>query len=107
MENERKINWRNIFSFGKKEETKKADRFIDDSGGYTPIFTIGYDGEKNTGEVGPIRNYIINYELLRLRSWQSYLESEITQTVVNRYITWLIGKGLKLQSEPLESVLAS
>jgi capsid protein len=74
-------------------------------GQYNHLFT--YNGEKNLGEIGPIKNYRLDYVALRLRSWQSYHESEITQTLLNRFNTWLIGNGLKLQSEPSRIVLES
>lgn len=66
-----------------------------------------YDGEKSLGEIGPAKNYQPNYNILRIRSWQSYLESEISQTILNKYKTWIIGKGLTLQCEPADRVLKS
>jgi capsid protein len=69
------------------------------------IFTHTFNGEKNLGEIGPIRQYLPDYAALRARSWQSYLESEITQIIMGRWITWMIGEGLKLQSEPAVKVL--
>jgi len=66
-----------------------------------------YNGEKNFGEMGPAKDYNINYETLRVRSWQLYLESEIAQTVLDKYTTWVIGKGLKLQCEPAKMILES
>lgn len=71
------------------------------------LFTHNFDGEKNLGEVGPIRSYYLDYDRLRMRSWQALLESEIAQIVINRFTTWVIGKGLRLQSEPDELVLGS
>lgn len=71
----------------------------------TWIYTQSYNGEKNLGEIGPIKKYSLDYEALRYRSWQAFLESEITQTVIGRYITWMIGPGLKLQAEPSEYML--
>jgi capsid protein len=71
------------------------------------VWTIGYTGEKNTGELGPAIDYRPNYPVLRVRSWQSYMESEITKTVVDRYATWVIGSGLKLQCAPDMLVLNS
>ena len=68
-------------------------------------FGIGFDGEKNFGEIGPIKRYIPEYEKLRLRSWQAYFDSEIAKTVIDRYVRWVIGSGLKLQSEPDELIL--
>src|SRR5258706_1451670 len=64
------------------------------------LFTFSYGGEKNLGEAGPSRNYTIDYDVLRMRSWQALLESEVVQTIIGRYKTWVIGPGLKLQSEP-------
>lgn len=71
---------------------------------YRVLYTHLYNGEKNMGEIGPIKFYGLDYGALRARSWQSFLESEITQTVMNRYVTWVIGNGLKLQSEPIKSI---
>lgn len=114
---EKKKGWSlgNMFSGFFKEEKSKMKRspnaHSDASyvypGGSRFMFTISYDGEKNQGEAGPIVNYVINHDLLRIRSWQSFLESEVTQTVIKRYMTWMIGGGLKLQSEPQELVLKS
>lgn len=75
------------------------------TGGQTFAISVNFNGEKNLGEAGPIRKYNMDYEALRLRSWQAYLESEIAQTVINKYISWVIGGGLKLQSEPSNTVL--
>lgn len=69
------------------------------------LFTI-YDGEKNTGELGAPIKYNLDYHSLRIRSWQSYLEDEVTQTVIKKFVTWIIGSGLKLQAEPVKEVLA-
>lgn len=92
--------------FGKKPKAKEA--FFDSSSwNQVNVFDWSYNGEKNLGEIGPIKNYSIDYPRLRARSWQSYLESEITQTVINKYTTWVIGSGLKLQSEPSVDVLKS
>ena len=84
-------------------QTPKADFLT--SGDSTPLFAFSYNGEKNLGELGPIIHYTPDYVGLRARSWQSYIESEITQTTINRFLTWVIGKGLKLQAEPLEALL--
>lgn len=72
---------------------------------YRRLFSVSFDGEKNLGEMGPAKTYKINYEVLRARSWQLLLDSEVAQTVLGKYNTWLIGKGLKLQSEPVKKVL--
>lgn len=73
---------------------------------YTPhIKRRFYTGEKTPGELGAAIDYLPDYTRLRIYSWQSYLESEITQTVINKYITWVVGNGLKLQAEPNAYVL--
>lgn len=108
MAKKNKSLWEKVLSFDFRSNSKSSkqpeQRFF--SEGET-LFTIAFDGEKNLGETGPAKNYIINYKTLRVRSWQSFLESPITQTVINRYITWVVSKGLKLQSEPLKDALES
>jgi len=89
-------------------EIKISNEFSGYTGGqYRPFFSSSFNGEKNLGEIGPLKSYIMDYEALRLRSWKSYVDSEITQTVINKFITWQVGKGGKLQSEPAVSVLES
>lgn len=71
-------------------------------GGYTTI----WNGEKNIGEMGPSKVYLIDYDVLRARSWQLYTESEVAKMIEGRFRVWTIGSGLKLQSEPVKDVLA-
>lgn len=73
----------------------------------TPLFSVSFNGEKNMGEIGPIKDYKPDYDLLRLRSWQAYIESEVAQIVMKRFTTWVIGRGLKLQSEPNKFLLST
>lgn len=68
-------------------------------------YSISYNGEKNLGEMGPIRAYQLDYEALRLRSWQSYLESDVAQLIINKYVLSVIGSGLKIQATPHMRVL--
>lgn len=77
------------------------------AGGYRTVFSFSYDGEKNLGEAGPIIDYRLDYEGLRLRAWQSYIESEITSTATNRFAMWIVGSGLKIQAAPQEVTLKS
>lgn len=109
MEDKNKLwNWiaekSNSLFGGSKKSVPTKDAFF---GLGSPLFTVSYDGEKNLGEIGPIKEYTLDYAALRLRSWQSYLESEITQTVLNKFRIWVIGSGLKLQSDPVKKVLES
>lgn len=94
---------------GKKETVSKPiNKKIEANHGIlTGSYSVSFDGEKNPGEIGPAVDYTFNYNMLRVRSWQSYLESEISRTVFDRFTIWIIDKGLKLQSEPSKIVLES
>lgn len=71
------------------------------------LYTQTFNGEKNFGEMGPMKNYMLDYTGLRIRSWQSFLESEISQTVLKKFTLWIVGSGLKLQCEPSKQLLES
>jgi len=93
-----------------KEEVKpipKKEAAFSGYGAWQPFMATSFNGEKNLGELGAIRNYVPDYEALRQRSWQSYTENDLTKIILNKYKTWVVGKGLKLQSEPEKDVLAS
>lgn len=75
------------------------------TGTWNTLYVQSYNGEKNLGEMGALTKYLIDYEALRMRSWKSYLDSEVTQTVLNKFVMWTIGKGLRLQCEPVAEVL--
>ena len=70
-----------------------------------PIYTKVFDGEKTQGELGAPVNYVPDYTALAFRSWQAYVTSDIAQIIVNSFLNWVIGSGLKLQSEPVKSVI--
>lgn len=67
---------------------------------YTP-----FNGEKNDGALGLIRNYALDYYGLNQRSWGLYITSDIAKTVLDKYIVWIIDQGLKLKSNPARLVL--
>jgi len=98
-----------------KEETKEivqkkhhpsAD-WVGGGGVYNHLFAIGFNGEKTMGEMGPIKTYRPDYIGLRLRSWQAYYESEIAKTLIDRMVMWVIGNGLKLQTQLNDVMLQS
>lgn len=102
--------------FGKKKIEKLQSELISMKGqldafynnpyrNYSPIYTLPFDGEKTPGEMGAAKNYTLWYDYLRVRSWQSFLESEITQTIISKYVLWVVGSGLKVQPEPVKTVL--
>jgi len=73
---------------------------------YSHLYAAPFDGEKTPGEMGAAKDYQLVYDFLRVRSWQAYLESEIAQIVINKFNLWVVGKGLKVQPEPVSEVLA-
>ena len=91
----------------KKSESVKADFVNNFTGGsYRNVYSISFDGEKNLGEAGPIIKYRLDYISTGLRSWQALIESEVVQTIISKYCTWIIGDGLKLTCEPSDYVLS-
>jgi capsid protein len=73
-------------------------------GNYYPYV---YNGEKNLGEIGPIKEMWLDYAAISARSWQAMLESDVTRMIIRRFVMWVIGDGLKLQSEPNKRSLLS
>lgn len=74
--------------------------FYPASGTSRLLYSGSFNGEKNLGEMGPIKNLAMDYVGLSMRSWQAYIESPEAQTIINKFCTWTIGRGLKLQAEP-------
>lgn len=87
--------------------TKTPTASMPYNGTYRTLYVQSYTGEKNLGELGPIKDYIPDYYQLNLRSWQAFTESEVAQMILRRFTTWVIGSGLKLQCEPVNQVLKS
>lgn len=93
-----------IEKFDREMQSIKAERQVNYIN-YGDSFSLPYDGEKNLGGIGPIKTYWMDYPRLRARSWQSYAESEITRTVIGRFVGWVVGSGLRLQSKPEFKIL--
>jgi lambda family phage portal protein len=74
---------------------------------YQGAVMISYTGEKTPGEMGIAREYYPQYSILRTRSWQLFLESDIAQMVTNKYLKWVIGDGLQLSAEPIEDQVSN
>ena len=97
--------WKAITITSEAPMMKPQARLNEGTGHYTLIGGINFTGEKNIGELGPVKNYVLSYAVLRARSWQMYLESEIVQTIIRKFTTWVVGVGLKLQAEPVADVI--
>jgi capsid protein len=66
---------------------------------------VSFNGEKSFGEMGPVINYSVDYQNLAARSWQAYLESDITKTVLKKLGLWVIAEGLNLQAMPIRDLI--
>lgn len=64
------------------------------------------NGEKNLGALGPERDYLIDVPSYRSRGKQFSLDNEVAQMIIKSMEEWVIGNGLKLESEPNAKVLA-
>lgn len=59
-----------------------------------------FDGEVTPYELPPANEYSPDYESLRMRAWEHYLKTDVIQNAINKYVLWIVGKGLKLQCTP-------
>ena len=64
-----------------------------------------FDGEKTPYELGEPVTFINDYYALRSRAWEAYIKSDLIQNAIRKYILWIVGSGLKLQSNPISEVL--
>lgn len=97
--------WKANFWTGDSQDRGDKVKIEAHSGRAGQYYYDSYTGEKNFGEVGPVKDLQPHYIILNLRSWQLYLESDIAQTILNKYTGWIIDKGLKAQSTPQVDVL--
>jgi len=59
-----------------------------------------FDGEKEAGELGPAVSIYPDYYSARERAWELQLTNDIAKLVINKWVTWLIGKGLRFNATP-------
>ena len=64
-----------------------------------------FDGEKTPMELGTAKDIYVDYYSLRARSWEAFLKTDVVQNAIKKYCLWIIGSGLKLQSDPVEHIL--
>lgn len=67
--------------------------------------SVLYDGEKTPNELGSAYNFELDYYTIRMRAWEAYIKSTVIQTAIKNYCLWIVGSGLKFQSEPSTSYL--
>lgn len=66
-----------------------------------------YDGEKLDGDLGAPVEYALDHEAMAARAWQAFVDSDFVSIVLDRYLEWIIGSGLTLQSTPDFKVIES
>lgn len=92
--------FKDIFKLFTKSETKQPQSLYVTDSGYKPVYGVYYNGEKNQGAAGPLMKYFNDYYGLRLRCEQLHKESEICQALCNKYDAWVLGRSIRLKSEP-------
>ena len=88
-----------------EEPVKKLDKEMRAHFGYG--FFTPLTGEKTMGELGILKQYYLSPERAAMRSWQVYNESDIAQIIINRYVGWVVGAGLRLESKPIIGLIKS
>lgn len=94
-------------SWSQKAQSILTEPDIKDSymGFEYPIIETTWDGEKTMGELGAPISYLPDYTGLSYRSWKAFTDSDLAQIIMKAHLNWIIGSGLKLQSEPVSSVI--
>lgn len=86
-------------------ETQNSEFIGNGKIGYNPILYDIFDGEKNPGELGAVYDTLPDHVRLRLRAYDMNLKTDIIRIITNKFFKWVVGTGLKLQSEVNETVL--
>lgn len=82
-----------------KADNQKMNSFI------TSSFGVGYQaftGESNYSDLPEVKEMVIYYDMLRLRSWQFIFNNHIANLIVTKKVNWLIGAGLLFNAKPSE-----
>lgn len=86
----------------KTEELKRENAEITNSlariSGLFQIFT----GENTVNELGIPKEIIIDYEKLRIRSWEFLLKNHLATLMAQKRVNWQIGSGLLFNAKPSE-----
>lgn len=77
------------------------------SGGWRPVFSYKFDGEKTPGELGNPINLVPDHASLRLRSYQAELQSDVVKIITGKFFKWVVGSGLKCQPQPKQITLST
>ena len=94
------------FFFG-KPQPQQSSYMPGEYSNMQPVRTVTFNGEKTPYELGEILNVLPDFNSLRLRSHEADLKSDVVKIITNKFFKWIIGSGLKMQSEPVIEVLKS
>jgi len=94
--------------FGIKTKNKKLESQIEAQDAkyntllqaFSSIEYETFNGQKEDGEMGNPKVIFPDYYGARERAWELQLTNDIAKLVVNKWITWLIGKGLRFNATP-------
>lgn len=93
-------------SINMDETDPNSDYYLGYAGGFhNPIIEESFDGEKTPGELGDVIESMPDHLRLRLRAYDARLKTDLVEIIVGRFIKWIIGKGLKINSNPDQTVL--
>lgn len=85
-----------------KTESRRGNQITSQ---WYPVATHSFNGEKTPGELGNPINVLPDYVGLRLRAYEADLKQDVIKMITGKFFKWVVGSGLKLQSEPNETVL--
>jgi capsid protein len=63
-----------------------------------------FDGEKSEGELGKARIIYPDYNTARERAWELQLTNDIAKLIINKWVTWTLGVGLRFNATPSKQV---
>ena len=94
-----------IFSIFRKKEPEIKKEPEASTVNYSNLQVEYFDGEKTPFELGSPLDWEIDYYSLRARAWEAYLQTDIILNAIRKYVLWIVGPGLKIQSEPVTELL--
>lgn len=74
--------------------------------GYVPITFGIFNGQKTAGSMGLPMDLRVDPRALRFRAYEANLTNDIITIITGKFFKWVVGAGLKMQSEPSEKILS-
>lgn len=73
--------------------------------GPVPIGFGIFNGQKTEGALGSPINLLVDPRALRFRAYEANTTNDIVNIITGKFFKWVVGSGLKMQSEPDETIL--